>query len=90
MPYCLYLVAAEYMKMDEASPELTDIDEVYILCRTSNSDRLRNKSMRVPPHPIDADLVVDLFGFVERHLNSIWWDPATALARGKVIGRPSF
>ena len=33
MPYCIYIVASEYMKMSDAAPELTDIDEVYILCR---------------------------------------------------------
>lgn len=42
MPYCLYMVAAEYMKMEDAYPELTDIDEVFILTRASNSDRLRH------------------------------------------------
>ncbi|MDB5052313.1 MAG: Bpu10I restriction endonuclease beta subunit [Bacilli bacterium] len=88
MPYCLYLVASEFLKMEDASPELTDIDEVYILCRAKNSERESNKRNGLPPHKLDPDLVVDLFYMVEKHLNRIWWDPENALQRGKIIGRP--
>lgn len=48
MPYCVYMVAFEYMKMDEASPELTDIDEVYILCKAKNSERLSRSQQGLP------------------------------------------
>lgn len=39
----IYIVAAEYLKMTDASPELTDIDEVYVLCRAKNSEREMRK-----------------------------------------------
>ena len=89
MPYCIYIVVAEYMKMSDASPELTDIDEVYILCKAKNSDREARKRANLPPLDINADLVIDLFERVNRHLNSIWWHPDDAVENGKIINRPS-
>jgi hypothetical protein len=86
MPYCLYLVAAEYMKMDDAYPELTDIDEVYILTKKSNSERLRQRALVL--HPICEDLILEIFQQVATHLNKIWWSPEDALERGRVINRP--
>ncbi len=88
MPYCVYMVASEYMKMSDASPELTDIDEVYILCKAKNSEREARKRANLPPLDIDADLVIDLFERVGRHLNAIWWHPEDAVANGKIINRP--
>lgn len=88
MPYCIYIVAAEYMKMSDASPELTDIDEVYILCKAKNADRERRKRDNQPPFNIDADLIIDLYNRVSRHLNSIWWKPDDAVENGKIINRP--
>ena len=88
MPYCLYIVASEYMKMDEASPELTDIDEVYILCKAKNSERLRRSQNNLPPLNIDGTLIADLFSRVRYHLNSIWWNPDDAISNGKIIRRP--
>ena len=89
MPYCVYIVAAEYMKMSDASPELTDIDEVYILCKAKNSDREARKRANLPPLDVDADLVIDLYERVNRHLNSIWWHPDDAVENGKIINRPN-
>lgn len=88
MPYCVYIVASEYMKMSDASPELTDIDEVYILCKAKNADRERRKRNNEEPFEIDSELIVDLFERVERHLNAIWWKPDEAVAMGKIINRP--
>jgi len=88
MPYCLYIVASEYMKMDQAFPELTDIDEVFIFCKTKNQERLTFRRQKKPPHNIDEMLVVDLFEMVTGHLNRIWWAPEKALERGRVICRP--
>lgn len=88
MPYCLYFVAAEYMKMEDARPELTDINEVFILTKASVSDRGRQKANKLPTHIIDSDVVWSLFLMVDRHLRAIWWDPASALKRGRIIGRP--
>lgn len=88
MPYCTYIVATEYLKMDEAYPELTDINEVYVLCRAKNANRLRRKSNGEPPFDIDAKLIIDLYHRVMNHLNAIWWNPEDALANGKIINRP--
>nr|CAA74999.1 Bpu10I restriction endonuclease beta subunit [Bacillus pumilus] len=88
MPYCLYIVASEYMKMDQAYPELTDIDEVFILCKASVGERTALKKKGLPPHKLDENLMVELFHMVERHLNRVWWSPNEALSRGRVIGRP--
>ncbi len=88
-PYCMYMVLAEFLKMDKAvAPELTDISEIYVLCKAPNADRKRRRDAGLPPHDIDLELIVDLFKRVVGHLRSIWWDPATALERGKVISRP--
>ena len=88
MPYCMYLVIAEYMKMEDAYPELTEIDELFILTRKSNSDRLRNMNEGLPPHEIGQDLVFEIFDMVSKHLSKIWWSPEDALVRGRVIARP--
>ena len=37
-PYCLYYVVAEFLKMDNASPEVSLIDEIYILRKQKNSE----------------------------------------------------
>ena len=81
-PYCLYVVVAEYLKMDESSPELTEIDEIYVLRKQRNSDRATTDFV---PKPIDGGLVVDLYGMIIRHLRRIWWDPASALTTGKLF-----
>jgi hypothetical protein len=88
MPYCLYIVASEYMKMEDAYPELTDINELFILTKASNSDRLRFRAEGKPPHLICDSLICDVFEMVSDHLNKIWWSPEDALSRGRVIGRP--
>ena len=88
MPYCMYIVISEYMKMDDAYPELTEIDEVFVLCKARNSERQEFEKKNLPPHPIDSKLVQDLFSMVKRHLNRIWWSPDEALRRGRIICRP--
>lgn len=88
MPYCIYIVASEYLKMSDATPELTDIDEVYVLCKAKNTDRERRKASRQAPFDIDADLIIDLYQRVCRHLNAMWWKPEDAVESGKIINRP--
>ncbi|WP_157973006.1 Bpu10I family restriction endonuclease [Aureibaculum luteum] len=88
MPYCIYIVASEYMKLKDELPELSDINEIYILCKASNSDRLKNRKDGLNPHKIDEDLIIDLFNKIKGHLNSIWWQPSRALETGKIINRP--
>jgi hypothetical protein len=88
MPYCLYIVAAEYMKMDDAYPELTDIDEVFILTRATNSERLNVKRLKGNVHEIGKDLIRDIYNMTAVHLQKVWWSPEDALARGRIIARP--
>lgn len=89
VPYCMYIIVCEFIKLVKtASPELTDISEIYVMCKAENGDRKRRRAAGLDPHLIDADVVVDLHQRVLGHLRSIWWDPDTALQRGKVIARP--
>lgn len=88
MPYCLYIVAAEYMKMEEAYPELTDINELFILTKKSNAERTHHRKDGLQPHPIYSELIQAIFEMVASHLKKIWWSPEDALKRGRVIGRP--
>ncbi|GFE67250.1 Bpu10I family restriction endonuclease [Litoreibacter roseus] len=88
-PYCMYVVSAEFIKMDKGVfPELTDISEIFVLCRAKNGDRKKRRDAGLPPHDIHADLICDLFNRVIGHLRSIWWDPDSALKSGRVIQRP--
>jgi hypothetical protein len=88
MPYCLYIVASEYMKLKDEQPELSDINEIYILCKSSVSERLKTRKQGVKPHSIQEDLIIDLFQKVKGHLSSIWWSPEKSLITGKIINRP--
>jgi len=88
-PYCMYIIATEFLKMDSGvTPEVTDISEIFILCKADNSTRKRRQSSGVGPHQIFPDVVWELFKLVVGHLRATWWDPEAALGRGKVISRP--
>jgi hypothetical protein len=76
------------MKLKDEQPELSDINEIYILCKANVSERLQRKKQGVKPHIIHEDLIIDLFNKVKGHLNSIWWSPDKALTTGKIINRP--
>lgn len=81
-PYCLYIVVAEYLKMDDCRPELSKIDQIYILRKQRNSERL---AVGFRPNPIDAELVWDLQQTVSRHLAKIWWNPEAGVKSGKMF-----
>jgi hypothetical protein len=85
-PYCLYLVVAEYLKMDDCNPELSRVDEIYILRRQRNLERL---SPTFVPNPIYPDLVWEIYQKVMGHLARIWWDPDSALKSGKLFNLPA-
>lgn len=88
MPYCLYIVASEYMKMECAYPELSDIDELFVLTRATNSERAEKQRKKEKPHELGEDLIIDIFFMILKHLEKIWWAPDKALSRGRIIGRP--
>jgi hypothetical protein len=81
-PYCKYFVVAEYLKMDNASPEISLIDEIYVLRRQRNSERL---SPDFKPKPIHSDLIIDLYERCMEHIRRVWWHPESALEIGKVF-----
>jgi hypothetical protein len=83
-PYCRYTVVAEYLKMDEAFPELTSIDQIFILRKQRNSERLASDFV---PKPISSELVYSLFQETIDHLKKIWWDPESVLKTGKLLNR---
>jgi len=85
-PYCLYIVVAEYLKMDDAAPELSRIDEIYILRKQKNSERI---SAGFVANPIYPDLVVEIYRQIQRHLSRVWWDPQSALTTGKAFNFPT-
>ena len=86
-PYCLFFVVAEFLKMDDAAPEVSLIDEIFILRKQRNSERLANGFR---PNPIDANLVWEIYDGSIRHLRKVWWNPQSALTTGKAFGRPQF
>jgi hypothetical protein len=88
MPYCIYVVATEYLKLEVSQPELTDIDEIFVLCKASNAQRLEHRRLGQPLHPIDATLILELYNMVRSHINRVWWSPENALKDGKIINRP--
>lgn len=83
-PYCLYVVVSEYLKMDDGSPELTAIDEVFVLRKQRNSAR---NAKGFIPNPICDQLVWELYELVTSHLRKIWWDPRSALTTGRLFNR---
>ena len=88
-PYCMYIIAAEFLKMDKGvTPEVTDIAEIFLLCKADNASRAKQKVAGDPPHAVYADVTRALFMMVIGHLQAVWWEPDTALERGKVISRP--
>jgi hypothetical protein len=71
--------------MDDASPELTQIDEIFILRKQRNSERSEKGFVA---KPIDGELVIALYDMVLQHLRRIWWDPQSALTNGRLFNLP--
>ena len=84
-PYCKYIVVAEFLKMDDASPEASLIDEIYLLRRQRNSARL---AAGFVPNSIYSDLVWEIYQHCLAHLRKIWWDPQSGLQTGKMFNFP--
>ena len=84
-PYCKYFVVSEYLKMDDASPEISLIDEIFVLRKQRNSDRLETSFV---PNPIYPDLVYEIYSDCLQHLSKIWWDPESGFRSGKVFNLP--
>ena len=39
------------------------------------------KRENLPPFDINANLIIDLYNRVSRHLNAIWWKPEDAVEK---------
>jgi len=77
-PHSLYIVVTETNALDvSVNPKSTEIDEIFIL--------RKQKSGQEPLNPIDAEIVWELFSFVNNHLEADWWNPEKATARGRLI-----
>jgi hypothetical protein len=83
-PYCRYIVAAEFLKLDKALPELSLIDEIYVLRKQRNLERNSGVSL----NPIYPELIVHLYNDVVSHLKRVWWDPESGLTSGRVFNLP--
>jgi hypothetical protein len=84
-PYCKYLIVAEFLKMDDASPEVSLIDEIYVIRKQRNSDRLADGFR---PNPIYDDLICEIYDHCLSHLKKIWWDPNSGITTGKMFNFP--
>lgn len=83
-PYCRYIVASEFLKLDRALPELSQIDEIYVLRKQRNLER----NTGVALNPIYPELIVHLYQDVISHLKRVWWDPESGLTSGRVFNLP--
>ena len=86
-PFCLYFIAAEYMKMKTGYPERSMLDEVYILAREKNSIREKKLKENLSIDPFDPYLVNDLFKKIQNHLQTEWWDKESPFEKGKLMGK---
>lgn len=85
-PFCLYMIVAEYVKLiAEEKPQLTEVDEIYILRKQKVVDRAKRYGTGWVKQPIDKKLVWDLFNMVKSHLEKRWLAPRITLEKGKLI-----
>jgi len=72
--YCVFLIVTETYEVSlDVDPKYSSIDQIYVL-RKESRDNL-----------IFDDVVWDLFGFVESHINSDWYNVREKIKRGKMI-----
>lgn len=76
-PYSLFLIVTEtYEVSADVDPAYSEIDQIYVL---------RKQSQRNEKKAIQADIVEDLYGSVERHLQASWRDVDQKIKAGKLI-----
>ena len=57
MPYCKYIILAEFLKLgNNATPEFTEISEIYVVCKAKNTERKKRKDQGLPPHIVHDDV----------------------------------
>ena len=73
-PYCVFIIVTETYEVSlDVDPKYSSIDQIYVL-RKAKKD-----------NPIYDDVVLDLFNFVEKHINSEWYNISERLKNGKMI-----
>lgn len=76
-PYSLFLIVTEtYEVSADVDPAYSEINQIYVL---------RKQSQREKRKPLQADVIVDLYRTVERHLNAPWRDVDKKIREGKLI-----
>jgi len=64
-PYCLFLIVTEWYDVSyDVDPAYSRIDQIFVL--------RKQRRKTEPENPIDSDVVIDLFGFVKKHLEREW------------------
>ena len=84
-PFCKYFLVAEYMKMKTGRPQLSKLDDIYILTQTKNSDRERRIKHNQDLVPFNKNLVYHLYCHVRSHLNATWWNANESYETGKLF-----
>jgi len=73
-PYCIFLIVTETYEVSlDVEPRLSSIDQIYVLRKESRTN------------PFFADVVYDLFKFVEMHITSDWYKIKERVKKGKMI-----
>lgn len=73
-PYCIFLIVTETYEVNlDVDPKCSSIDQIYVLKKDSYHN------------PIYDDVIIDLFKFVESHINSDWYNVREKIKRGKMI-----
>lgn len=73
-PYCIFLIVTETYEVSlDVEPRISSIDQIYVLRKESRTN------------PIFADVVYDLFKFVEIHITSDWYKVKERAKTGKMI-----
>jgi len=90
VPYSKYFMMVEYLDMQPEDTRLTDIDNVYLLrhAKRLSFDKRRNidliKKQRLE-NPIDYKVILLFLEGIRQFLQSKWYDPESALARGSFV-----
>lgn len=78
-PYSLFLIVAEtYEVSSDVDPKYSQIDQIYVLRK--NSKRKFDERL-----PVQADIVINLYRHVAKHLSADWHNVDQRIASGMLI-----
>ncbi len=89
-PSAKYFVLVEFLDMEPEDSRLTDIDNVFLLRHAKRLPAnkraiLQEVRQQHQDFPIDGEVVYRFSQEIENFLESVWHDPAAALARGSFV-----